>query len=649
MQSLRSKLITRRTYSRPLDEKGLIFETWEQTINRVVEHQKWLWQRADNGRGNVSESELSELQRLMLDRKVLVSGRTLWLGGTDVAKRREASQFNCSFTNAETIYDIVDILWLLLQGCGVGFRPIVGQLTGFSTPIQDVEIIRSTRTSKGGRQENVETFENGVWTISVGDSAEAWAKSIGKLIAHKYPASKLILDFSQIRPAGERLKGYGWISSGDEAIAKAYRAIVAILNRRSGSLLRRIDILDLVNWLGTVLSSRRSAEISLFEYGDDEWEEFAVAKHNWWEDNVQRSQSNNSLVFNSTPSKAEIRNIFKLIVESGGSEPGFINGRAARRRAPWFQGVNPCAEILLGNKSFCNLVEIDVAKFKGDSAGLRRAVELASRANYRQTCVNLLDGILQEAWHLNNSFLRLCGVGLTGIVRRPDLSPYEYNELQRTAIAGAYSMADELGLPRPKNVTTIKPSGTLSKVMDTTEGKHKPLGKYILNNVNYSKHDPLVPVCRAAGYRVMDHPFDKESVLITFPVKWDDVPFDHWNDMEVNLESAITQLNRYKMLMQNWCQQNVSATISYSVEEVDGIVDWLHDNWDDYVGVSFLFRTDPTKTAKDLGYIYLPQEVVTKKVYDDYVANLQEIVLDKINDIDAPIEDECISGVCPVR
>ena len=649
MQSLRSKLITRRTYSRPLDEKGLVFETWEQTINRVVEHQKWLWQRADNGRGNVSEAELSELQRLMLDRKVLVSGRTLWLGGTDVAKRREASQFNCSFTNAETIYDIVDILWLLLQGCGMGFRPIFGELTGFSTPIQDVEVIRSTRTSKGGRQENVETFEDGVWTISVGDSAEAWAKSIGKLVAHKYPASKLILDFSQVRPAGERLKGYGWISSGDEAIAKAYSAIVAILNRRSGSLLRRIDILDVVNWLGTVLSSRRSAEIALFEYGDDEWEEFAVAKHNWWEDNVQRSQSNNSLVFNSTPSKAEIRNIFKLIVESGGSEPGFINGRAARRRAPWFQGVNPCAEILLGNKSFCNLVEIDVAKFKGDSAGLRRAVELASRANYRQTCVNLLDGILQEAWHLNNSFLRLCGVGLTGIVRRPDLSPYEYNELQRTAIAGAYSMADELGLPRPKNVTTIKPSGTLSKVMDTTEGKHKPLGKYILNNVNYSKHDPLVPVCRAAGYRVMDHPFDKESVLITFPVKWDDVPFDHWNDMEVNLESAITQLNRYKMLMQNWCQQNVSATISYSVEEVDGIVDWLHDNWDDYVGVSFLFRTDPTKTAKDLGYIYLPQEVVTKKVYDDYVANLQEIVLDKINDIDAPIEDECVSGICPVR
>lgn len=654
-QSLRSKLIMRRTYNRNLDDAGTKFETFEQTVDRVIGHQKWLWLRAAkmDGLENMPvypmDWELQELRQLMLERKVLMSGRTLWLGGTEVAKRREASQFNCSFTNAETIYDLVDILWLLMQGCGVGFRPIVGQLTGFQAPIKDVEIIRSTRTDKSGKQDNTETFENGVWTIQVGDSAEAWAKSIGKLVAHKYQATKLVLDFSQIRPAGERLKGYGWISSGDASIAKAYENIVKILNRRSGSLLSRIDILDLVNWLGTVLSSRRSAEIALFEYGEAEWEEFAVAKRNWWEGNEQRSQSNNSLLFKRKPSTEELQNIFRLMVESGGSEPGFINGEAASRRAPWFKGVNPCAEILLGNKSFCNLTEVDVAKFKGDSAGLRRAIHIAARANYRQTCVNLLDGILQEGWHLNNSFLRLCGVGLTGIVRRPDLGAYDYSELQRTAVAGAYGMADELGLPRPKNVTTIKPSGTLSKVMDTTEGVHKPLGKYVFNNVNFGKFDPLVPLCRAAGYKVVDNPSDPEAVLITFPVKWDDVPFDKWNGMEVNLESAVKQLERYKMLMTNWCQQNVSATISYSVDEVPAIINWLEENWDVYVGVSFLFRTDPTKTAKDLGYLYLPQEVVTKEAYEAYAATLQPIELEEANDIDAVLEDECAGGACPIR
>lgn len=654
--SLRAQLVARRTYQRPLDSEGTVFETWEDMVGRVIGHQMWLWDRAQlGGIGQDELYELNELQTLMLERKVLMSGRTLWLGGTSVAKKREASQFNCSFTQVETVQDIVDVIWLLLQGCGVGFSPIVGQLTGFQKRIPTIEIIRSNRTEKGGREHNVETFENGVWTIAVGDSAEAWAKALGKLVAHRHNASKFVFDASAIRPAGERLAGYGWISSGDDALVKAVEAIFAILNRRAGSLLTRIDILDIVNWLGTILSSRRSAEIALFEYGADEWQEFAVAKRNWWEDNVQRAQSNNSLLFKQKPSRAELQHIFDLMVEAGGSEPGFINGEAATRRAPWFKGVNPCAEILLGNKSFCNLTEVDVSKFKGDSAGLRRAIELAARANYRQTCVDLNDGVLQEAWHRNNDFLRLCGIGLTGVAGRPDMRSYEYEELRRTAHAAAYGMADELGTPRPKNITTIKPSGTLSKVMDAAgEGMHKPMGRYIFNSVNFGKHDPLVKLCREAGYKVIPNPSDPEAFLITLPVEAKGVEFSKFvkdgRELEVNLESAIDQLERYKMLMQSWCDQNVSATISYGVDEVPAIVDWLLTNWDTYVGVSFLFRTDPTKTAKDLGYLYLPQQPVTKEEYEAYVATLQPIDLNSTaQDLDAELMDECVNGSCPIR
>ena len=406
------------------------FETWEETVNRVIEHQKWLWERAAKRELNHAElSELDELRHLMLGRKVLTSGRTLWLGGTDIAKRREASQFNCSFTNVETVYDVVDVLWLLMQGCGVGFRPIIGQLNGFQRPIPNITVIRSTRTEKGGHEHNIETWDDQTktWTIAVGDSAEAWSKSIGKLLAGKYPANNLVLDFSAIRPAGERLSGYGWISSGDESIAIAFPQIASILNKRAGSLLTRIDILDVVNWLGTILSSRRSAEIALFEYDEPEWEEFAVAKKEFWKSNPQRAQSNNSLVFNKKPERYELESIFDLMQAAGGSEPGFVNGETARKRAPWWRGVNPCCEVLLGNKSFCNLTEVDLNKFHGDSAALHHALHLAARANYRQTCVNLQDGILQEAWHLNNEFLRLCGVGLTGIATRPDLSAYDYS------------------------------------------------------------------------------------------------------------------------------------------------------------------------------------------------------------------------------
>lgn len=652
--SVRADIITRRTYNRPTSEDGKQFETWKETVERVIGHQQWLWERALGGKelNDLQYAELYDLEKLMLERKVLTSGRTLWLGGTSVAKHREASQFNCSFTEVETIYDVVDVLWLLLQGCGVGFKPVVGTLNGFSKRIKNIEVVRSTRTEKGGNEKNVETFdpETGVWRIKVGDSAEAWAKSIGKLLAGKYPARTLVLDFSELRPAGERLKGYGWISSGDAAISKAYVAIANILNGRADSLLSKMDILDIVNWLGTILSSRRSAEIALFEYGQSEWEEFAVAKKDFWVyDNAHRTQSNNSLLFTSKPSRDQLSHIFDLMMDAGGSEPGFINAVEAQRRAPWFKGCNPCVEILLGNKSFCNLTEIDIAKFRGNNAELHYAAKLAARANYRQTCVNLRDGILQEAWHLNNEFLRLCGVGLTGIVKRPDMSAYDYEYLKRTTVAAAFSMAEELGTPYPKNVTCIKPSGTLSKIMDTTEGAHKPLGKYIFNNVTFNKLDPIVEKMREANYHVFNHPTDPDGVLVTFPVAFEGVPFDLVEGLEVNIESAIDQLERYKLLQTNWCQQNVSVTISYSPEEVPGIIDWLLNNWNIYVGVSFLYRADPTKTAKDLGYLYLPQEVVTKDAYDKYVGTLRPVNLDATESFDELSDADCATGMCPVK
>lgn len=651
--SIRAQVITRRTYNRPTSDDGTSFESWEETVARVIDHQAWLWERALSRELNdVEYAELYDLEQLMLDRKVLTSGRTLWLGGTSVSKTREASQFNCSFTHVETVYDLVDILWLLLQGCGVGFKPIVGTLNGFAKPIKNIKVVRSTRTSKGGNEHNVEIWEpeTKTWTIQVGDSAEAWAKSIGKLMAGKYPADTLVLDFSQLRPAGERLKGYGWISSGDGAIATAYTAIARILNGRADSLLTRIDILDIVNHLGTILSSRRSAEIALFDYGQPEWEEFAVAKKDWWvHGNSHRQQSNNSLVFKEKPEKKDLERIFEMMVEAGGSEPGFINEVEALRRAPWFKGANPCVEILLGNKSFCNLTETDIGKFKGDAAGLHEAIRLAARANYRQTCVNLQDGILQESWHLNNYFLRLCGVGLTGIAKRPDMGAYDYEYLKRTATAAAVGMAQELGLPAPKNITCIKPSGTLSKIMDTTEGIHRPLGKYIFNNVQFSKYDPVVEKLRAANYNIINHPTDDSGVLVTFPVAWEDVPFHKENGKEVNLDSAIDQLNKYKLIQTSWCQQNTSVTISYSQEEIPEIINWLLENWDCYVGVSFIYRTDPTKTAKDLGYLYLPQEVVDEQTYRDYVHSLQPVDLSNTNSFDELVDADCATGACPIK
>ncbi|MCP3674856.1 MAG: ribonucleoside-triphosphate reductase, adenosylcobalamin-dependent, partial [Gammaproteobacteria bacterium] len=510
-----------------------------------------------------------------------------------------------------------------------------------------------------GKPKNEETFINGVWTISVGDSAEAWAKSIGKLMIGKHKAKKIVFDFSEIRGAGGRLKGYGWISSGDESVSKAYPAIVQIMNNRAGSMLRKVDIIEIMNHLGTVLSSRRSAEITFVDYGTDEWEEFAKLKRDCKEEGKKhKQQSNNSLVFNSKPTRSQMIEVFDMMIDAGGSEPGFYNMETGRKKAPFATGSNPCGEILLPSKGFCNLVEVDISKFKGNSAGLHQAYHIIARANYRQTCVDLDDGILSESWNTNNKFLRLCGVGATGIATRDDLTQYEIVQLNRSAGYAARAMAKELGTEYPKNVTTVKPSGTLGKIMDTTEGIHKPEAKYLFNWVNFSNHDPLIMKLKEANYRWIPNPGDSTSTLVCLPIKYDNVEFTKKEVtrkdgsvevLEVNAENAITQLERYKKWQVYYCDQNVSNTIYYKPEERDEIIDWLLTNWDIYVGVSFLFKNDPTVSAKDLGFEYLPQEYVTKDLFFKYLNTLEEI---NWEDTDADIEIDdggCASGICPVK
>ncbi len=655
MPSARAQAITRRTYNRPLTDD--IYETWEQSIARVINHQRWLWERAQGDTLKPMQlAELAELQQLMVTRSNLPAGRTLWLGGTELVKRREASMFNCSFMEIRTVHDLVDAFWLLLQGCGVGFKPATGVLSGFVRKMEVVTIrSEKKRGDPRGNKLNVETFDptTKTWVIRIGDSAESWAKAIGKLVAGKYAAKKLVLDYSEIRAAGEILKGYGWACSGDSSISVAFEKIAGIMNNFAGKLLSKAAVWDIANWLGTTLSSRRSAEIGLIDYGDPEWQTIATRKYKGFMDTQDwyRSQSNNSLIFHEKPTKRQLRDLFDLIIENGGSEPGFVNAKAALKRAPWFRGLNPCAEILLANYGFCNLVETDLYKFKDKSpAELHRALYLISRANYRQTCVNLRDGVLQDAWHQTNEYLRLCGVGLTGIVRRPDLTPYDFRQMRNSAIHGAYSQADELELERPKNVTTIKPSGTLSKIMDTTEGCHRPLGKFIFNNVSFSKHSPVLPRLLDAGYRLWDCPNDPGAVLAVFPEAYPDVQFDKVGNHYLNKESAISQLNRYRMLMREYCDQNVSITISYDPSESKEVVDWLDKNWDENtVATSFLFRADPFKTAQDLGYPYLPQSVVTEKEYREYASKLKPLDLTSEGSVDDQIEVECAGGSCPVR
>lgn len=210
-------------------------------------------------------------------------------------------------------------------------------------------------------------------------------------------------------------------------------------------------------------------------------------------------------------------------------------------------------------------------------------------------------------------------------------------------------MALELGLPVPKAITTVKPSGTLSKVADCSEGIHTPLGQFLINNVSFSEHDALLPRLEAAGYRIFDHPTQPDAKLVAFPVSYPSGHFTSYDGMAINMETAIDQLNRYKLLMDNYVDHNCSTTISYDPAEVPGIVQWLHENWDSYVGVAFLPRVDPTKTAKDLGYSYLPQEVITWGAYEQYTRTLKPVDFENVPAEMSDLEDGCSTGACPVR
>lgn len=672
MVSTRAQIITRRTYNRPLNEEGTVFETWGQTVTRVISHQRWLWERALTHMqlpemplhditedmlewvplSSVQEAELDELEQLMLDRKACVAGRTLWLGGTPIGKKVELSQFNCAFLKITTIHDMVDLFWGLLNGAGVTGLPEVGTLTGFRKRIPNIKVIRTTRAPNDKGPEGNQEFwdaDTNTWTIKVGDSARAWAKSIGKLLACKYPAKTLVLDFSLIRGAGARLKNYGWLSQSDTGLSTAYVKIFEIMNAKADALLTEIDIGDIINLLGTVLSTRRAAEALLMSRENPRWKEFVNLKANIAENGkYHRYQSNNSLLFFNKPSHAELTDIFGMLNKGGNGEPGFVNAQHMLARAPWAKGLNPCFEILLPDGGTCNLVTIDIAKFKDDTEGLLNAARIISRANYRQTIVDFNDGILQEKWNLTNTHLHLCGVSMMGVAMRPDMLAYDYTRLERVITHSSYTMAEELGTPYSKNITAMKPEGTISKCFDSSEGAHTPMGKYIFNNVNFGIHDPLISILKEAGYTTFTHPTDSGAVVITLPTMYSGVEFTDVNGIELNLESAITQLERYKMLMHSYCHQNVSCTISYSIDETEEIVDWLYSNWDSYVAVSFLFRNDHTKTAQDLGYAYLPQQVVTREAYETYLAKLKPLDLDHIAILDDYLE-ECDTGACPIR
>jgi len=583
---------------------------------------------------------------MMLDRVALPSGRILFLGGTDVFLGGvEVCTFACTFSMVETVHDVVDMYWLQLNGCGVGFQPVPGNLFGFAAPIPKLKIVRSNRPPDWrGFDHNHEFYQKGVWTIQVGDSARAWAKFLGKLVAGKHlNCDKLVVDLSNIRGRGNRLRGYGWISSGDAPLAVLAERAFGLMNGAAGRCLTGMEIHALMNMMGDSLSTRRAAQIGLCDRHEDRYYDFVTFKGDLAEKqaNPWKALSNNSVNYWVKP---DLYDDFwadlKRTLGNQDGEPGARNMETAQRRFLWCQGTNPCGEVLLPNKGLCNLFEVNIAHRKCQTVvDLGAVMEIAGELNYLNTCVDLRDGILQSAWHENNQNLRLCGVGLAGIVQRPDLhNPIDLEWLRDNVRRGADIVADRFGTPKSQAVTTVKPGGTLPKIMDCTEGMSTPLGRYIFNRVQFHVNDPLVGKLRDANYRIEPHPKDPENaVLVVLPTKFGGLG---------NFQPTPTeQLELYKLLLTNWCDHNVSCSIYYDGEdEFRSIAKWLWDNWNSWISISMFPR------ANTAAYDYLPQEVVSKAEFEEYVESLKTF---DINSSGTRYEDDelekCVGGICPTR
>jgi len=688
-----------RTYSRWLDNE-MRREQWYETVRRVVEYSMDLYQGPATQEKLIKEAE--ELYDTMFNLRLFTAGRTMWIGGTESAKRFGEANFNCSFIVVDKLTAFVETFHLLMVGSGVGFRVLkedVSQLPSFNTKVVVAHKPYHGKL-KTERIEDTLVYEDNTdgaasILIVIGDSKGGWVDGLKHYLNAmlRDDVESIVINYDSVRPQGEELKTFGGRASGHNALKSMFRAIHKVITNSPHGKLRPIDAMDIQNHIGenvVVGGVRRTSEIALFSYDDTET---LNAKVDLWTEgsnnygNNQRSMSNNSIFFEEKPTKEILTDIFTRIQNNG--EPGFVNAIAARERRPNFSGLNPCAEILLADRGVCNLTEVNMAGFidptqpKGyDERALFRAVELATRIGLRQTNVNL---DLSD-WDAVQKRDRLTGVSLSGIMDFETALGWNKKELQRW---DTYSISDELAdllkdlnysanqqaiyyakemrVPTPLLVTTIKPSGTISKLPMISSGAHMSRAPYFIRRVRITSSDPLAKVMLDAGYPVyplvlQNGPTEAQlKAMRTFELAAELQKSNTWviefpvatnAKIKSSEQTAISQLGRYLDLQRYWTDHNTSITIEFSPDEVEALIDMLLENWDDYVAVSFM----PKDTT---AYPQLPEEPITEQEYLERAAKLTHIethtIIEALKDIEREnkmselLDADCDSGVCPIR
>ena len=565
------QFIHKSRYARWLPEEGRR-ERWDETVNRYVD----FWKE----RGQINDKTALQLFNAIHNLDVMPSMRCMMTAGEALDKDNVAG-FNCSYLHIDSPRSFDELMYVLMCGTGVGFSVE----RNFITKLPVI----------------AESFHETDSTIVVADSKIGWASAFRELIAMLYAGKIPKWDMSKVRPSGARLKTFGGRASGAEPLEDLFNFCVGIFQKASGRKLTSIECHDVVCKIADIVvvgGVRRSALISLSNLSDPR---MAKAKSGqWWMDEGQRRLANNSVAYTEKPDFESFLTEMHTMYDSKAGERGIFSRVAAQkiaakngRRDPEQDfGTNPCSEIILRSNQFCNLSEV-VVREDDTAETLKEKVELAAIIGTLQATLTDFR-YLRNIWHKNTSEEALLGLSMTGIMDNKLLSGQEDQaELEKTleslrdvAIATNKKWAKKLGIEQSAAITCVKPSGTVSQLVDSASGIHPRFSKHYIRRVRSDKKDPLAVFMEAAGFPVEQDVMSESSVVYSFPVKAPE------SSVVVKEVGAMEQLKLWKTYQNSWCEHKPSITVYYTDDEYLQVAQWIWDNFDICSGISLLPVSD---------------------------------------------------------
>ena len=623
-------------YSRWLPEKARR-ETWDETVARYfdffTEHLK------ETVDFTLTKSLRNELEQAVLGLRVMPSMRCIMTAG-EALKRENIAGYNCSYVAVDRPQAFDEILYILMNGTGVGFsveRQYVNELPRIADEFHPTDT-----------------------TITVADSKMGWAKALKELVGMLYIGQIPRWDLSKVRPAGAPLKTFGGRASGPEPLESLFNFTVNIFQNASGRKLTSLEAHDIVCKIAEVVvvgGVRRSALISLSNLSDDRMRHAKSGQ--WWNDNGQRALANNSACYSEKPDIGIFMDEWKALYDSKSGERGIFNRESAvwmaskngRRNTEDYEfGTNPCSEIILRNREFCNLSEV-VVRASDTQESLLEKVRLATiLGTFQSTLVNFK--YVSKSWRKNCEEERLLGVSLTGIMdcevtngKGPHGSlPAILTDLKNMAVKTNKEFAGKLGINQSVAVTCVKPSGTVSQLTDSASGIHARHNPYYIRTVRGDKKDPLTKMMTDVGFPVEDDVMNpSHTSVFSFPHKVDNGAVFR-TDM-----TAIEQLELWKTYQECWCEHKPSVTISVKENEWLEVGAWVYENFNYMSGVSFLPFSEHT-------YKQAPYQDCTQQEYQMLLDKMPKVVewdkLAQYEQTDMTIgaqELACAAGFCEIQ